>query len=110
MGDEYDNGLSGKYPEVRSCEEAESRWILLGFEDPDIAHLQRSVPTPATEDVPMALQLLASIGAKAFIINDYIEFFLETAPKFWRNLKYYLKYETNYYFFTFSLSLLGTAL
>ena len=38
--------------------------IILGFEDPDICLLNRTVPTPATEDVPMALQILASFKAQ----------------------------------------------
>ena len=62
-----DNGIdTTKHPEVRKCEAAKSRWILLGFEDPDIENLERSVPTPATEDVPMALQLMASIKAPSW--------------------------------------------
>ena len=66
QGDDYDNGLNGEFPEVRKCEDAKSRWILIGFEDPDVAELNRSVPTPATEDVPMSCQLLASLMAMAF--------------------------------------------
>ena len=40
-----------------------SRWIIQGFHDPDIALLNRSVPTPATSDVPFCIQILASIQA-----------------------------------------------
>jgi len=36
------------------------------FEDPDITSLNRTVPTRSTEDVPMALQLTASMKAPAF--------------------------------------------
>jgi hypothetical protein len=46
---------------------AKSRWIIQGFHDPDIAILNRSVPTPATSDVPLALQMLASIRAPAWV-------------------------------------------
>ena len=45
---------------------AKSRWILQGFHDPDITLLNRTVPTPATEDVPMVLQVLASMRAEGF--------------------------------------------
>ena len=45
---------------------AKTRWILQGFHDPDIEMLNRSVSTPETEDVPLALQLIASIRARAF--------------------------------------------
>eukprot|EP00973_Karenia_brevis_P020343 2792310-Karenia_brevis.AAC.1 len=45
---------------------AKSRWILQGFQDPDIATLNRSAPTPETSDVPLSLQMLASIRAKAW--------------------------------------------
>ena len=43
---------------------AKSRWIVQGFHNPDIAVLNRSVPTPETSDVPLTLQLLASIRAR----------------------------------------------
>eukprot|EP00971_Amphidinium_carterae_P258584 5132371-Amphidinium_carterae.1 len=46
--------------------EAKSRWIVQGFHDPDIDLIERSVPTPATGDVPMALQLMASHKMKAW--------------------------------------------
>ena len=59
MGEGYDNGLDhDKYPDIAPDSDAKSRWIILGFEDPDICLLNRTVPTPATEDVPMALQML----------------------------------------------------
>ena len=65
MGDDFDNGLEDTT--VSSHYGAKSRRILLGFHDPDIAILNRSVPTPGTMDVPLALQLLASIKAKAWV-------------------------------------------
>ena len=65
MGDDHNNGLSDDI--VKSNYAAKSRWILLGFNDPDIALLNRSVPTPETMDVPLALQLLASIQAKGWV-------------------------------------------
>eukprot|EP00971_Amphidinium_carterae_P334504 6469826-Amphidinium_carterae.2 len=46
--------------------EAKSRWIVQGFHDPDIDLIERSVPTPATGDVPMALQLMASHRMQAW--------------------------------------------
>eukprot|EP00971_Amphidinium_carterae_P260620 5170719-Amphidinium_carterae.2 len=46
--------------------EAKSRWIVQGFHDPDIDMIERSVPTPATGDVPMALQLMASHHMRAW--------------------------------------------
>ena len=64
MGDEFDSELGD--PEVPTHLGAKSRWILQGFHDPDIHILNRTVPTPVTEDVPLSLQLLASIRAKAF--------------------------------------------
>ena len=66
MGDDFDNGLDDKAIAAAHLG-AKSRWILLGFHDPDIALLNRSVPTPETMDVPLALQLLASIMAKAWV-------------------------------------------
>ena len=48
---------------------AKTRWILQGFHDPDIEMLNRSVSTPETEDVPLALQLIASIRARAFTLD-----------------------------------------
>ena len=66
MGDDFDNGLNDKSI-VGAHFGAKSRWILLGFHDPDIALLNRSVPTPETMDVPLALQLLASIKARAWV-------------------------------------------
>eukprot|EP00971_Amphidinium_carterae_P340101 6478282-Amphidinium_carterae.4 len=38
----------------------------VNFHDPDIDLVSRSVPTPATGDVPMALQLMASFGIRAW--------------------------------------------
>ena len=55
MGDGFDNGLQD--PNVAKHLGAKSRWILQGFHDPDIAILNRSVPTPETMDVPLALQM-----------------------------------------------------
>ena len=65
MGDDFDNGLND--PDVPKHLGAKSRWILQGFHDPDIAILNRTVPTPATSDVPLALQMLCSIQAKAWV-------------------------------------------
>ena len=80
MGEEYNNGLDrNKYPDDRPCEEAKSRWILLGFEGPGISLLNRTVPTPATEDVPMGRQLMASLGAAVFTAD--------VASAFGQNLK-----------------------
>ena len=66
MADDFDNGL-GDESIVGRHYGAKSRWILLGFHDPDIALLNRSVPTLETMDVPLALQLLASIRAKGWV-------------------------------------------
>ena len=65
MGDSFNNGLGD--PSVPKHLGAKSRWIIQGFHDPDIALLNRSVPTPETADVPLALQMLASIKAAAFV-------------------------------------------
>ena len=65
MGAEFDNGL--KDPEVPKHLGAKSRWIIQGFHDPDIAILNRTVPTPATADVPIALQMLSSLRASAWV-------------------------------------------
>jgi hypothetical protein len=46
---------------------AKSRWIIQGFHDPDIAVLNRSVPTPTTSDIPLALQMLASLKASIWV-------------------------------------------
>jgi hypothetical protein len=43
---------------------AESRWILQGFHDPDIAVLNRTVPIPEIADVALALQMMTSIRAR----------------------------------------------
>ena len=62
MGDSYDNGLND--PSIHSYLGAKPRWIVQGFRDPDIAILNRTVPTPETSDVPLTLQLLASLRAR----------------------------------------------
>ena len=70
MGDEYDTPLPQEVIEDSAIPEhhgAKSRWILLGFHDPDITILRRSVPTPETSDVPLCLQMLASILARAWV-------------------------------------------
>jgi len=70
MGDEYDTPLppqeilQSAIPEHHG---AKSRWIIQGFHDPDITILRRSVPTPETSDVPLCLQMLASIRAKIWV-------------------------------------------
>ena len=45
MGDDFDNGMNDDTI-VGAHYGAKSRWILLRFHDPDIALLNRSVPTP----------------------------------------------------------------
>ena len=65
MGDDYDNGL--KDPEGPKHLGPKSRWIIQGFHDPDIAILNRAVPTPATTDVPLSLQMLSSLQAQAWV-------------------------------------------
>jgi hypothetical protein len=70
MGDDYEIPLTPKEraeANVATHLGAKSRWILQGFHDPDIAILNRSVPTPETSDVPLCLQMLASILAEAWI-------------------------------------------
>ena len=65
MGADYDNGL--KHGTIPKHMGAKSRWISQGFHDPDITHLNRTVPTPTTADVPLGLQMLASIQALAWV-------------------------------------------
>ena len=69
MGDDFDNKLEKTVPGLAKHLGAKSRWIILGFHDPDIANLNRSVPTPETADVPLSLQMLASIGADAWVAD-----------------------------------------
>ena len=67
MGDDYTTPLPIEIIVLDSVPEhhgAKSRWIIQGFHDPDIAILNRSVPTPETQDVPLALQILVSLQAK----------------------------------------------
>ena len=66
-GDEFNNGLNDPLIDPRLG--AKSRWILQGFHDPDIHLLNRSVPTPDTQDVPLALQLIASIRGLAYVAD-----------------------------------------
>eukprot|EP00959_Pyramimonas_sp_CCMP1952_P404878 8485624-Pyramimonas_sp.AAC.1 len=47
--------------------DAKSQWTTHGFHDPDIAVLNRTVPTPPTSNVPVALQCLSPIKAKAWV-------------------------------------------
>ena len=54
---------------IRPDQGAKSRWIIQGFHDPDIHLLNRSVPTPEGRDVPLTLQFLASIKAKAAVAD-----------------------------------------
>ena len=65
LGDDYDNKLNDS--DVAKHLGAKSRWIILGFHDPDVAILNRTVPTPETSDVPLALQMLASIRARTWV-------------------------------------------
>ena len=70
MGDDFDLGLPPTLLHEAGIplhHGPKSRWILQGFHDPDIALLQRSVPTPETMDVPVCLQMLASIFAKVWV-------------------------------------------
>ena len=70
MGDEYDTPLDvaeAAAAEIPIHHGAKSRWILQGFHDPDITILKRSVPTPETSDVPLCLQMLASLRAVAWV-------------------------------------------
>jgi hypothetical protein len=53
--------------DITEHQDAKSRWIMQGFTDPDIAFLNRTVPTPASEDIMLALQLIASIQGEAGI-------------------------------------------
>ena len=53
--------------DITKHQDAKSRWIMQGFTDPDIAFLNRTVPTPASEDLMLALQLIASIQGEAGI-------------------------------------------
>ena len=72
MGDDYITPLDKDTMSTHSIPEhhgAKSRWILQGFHDPDISILNRSVPTPETTDVPLCLQMLASINAKSFVAD-----------------------------------------
>ena len=57
-GNDFDNGRNDPAVPKHMC--AKSRWIVQGFHDPDIAVLNRSVPTPATSDVPLCIQVLTS--------------------------------------------------
>ena len=61
QGADFDNKLGD--PSVAKHLGAKSRWILQGSHDPDIALLNRTVPTPSATDVPLALQMLASLRA-----------------------------------------------
>lgn len=69
MGDDYETPLSPQDVQearVPRHHGPKSRWILQGFHDPDITILNRSVPTPETQDVPLC-QMLASLQAKAWV-------------------------------------------
>jgi hypothetical protein len=66
MGDGFNNELPASEGVPKHLG-AKSRWIIQGFHDPDIAILNRTVPTPATADVPLALQLFCSIQAKIWV-------------------------------------------
>ena len=72
MGDNFNLDVDSKTMRENGIPEhsgPKSRWILQGFHDPDIAELSRSVPTPETADVPLCLQLMASMQAKAFVAD-----------------------------------------
>ena len=65
MGDGFDNGLND--PSIAKHLVAKSRWIIQGFQDPGIEILPHTVPAPSTSDVPLSLQILASMRAKAWV-------------------------------------------
>lgn len=70
MGDDYVTPLTPQVvteADVPENHGSTSRWILQGFHDPDITILRRSVPTPETSDVPLCLQMLASLRARAWV-------------------------------------------
>ena len=70
MGDDYNNGLSTEVlarEDITSHMGAKSRWIMQGFTDPDISLLNRTVATSTSEDLMLALQLIASIRGNAGI-------------------------------------------
>eukprot|EP00969_Alexandrium_andersonii_P000673 28818-Alexandrium_andersonii.AAC.1 len=48
-GPEHDNGYATTIGLAKHLE-PKSRWIVLGFHDPDIADVERTVPTPETSD------------------------------------------------------------
>ena len=48
---------------------AKSRLIIQGFHDPDIALLNRTVPTPSTSDVPLTIQCLSSLRAEIWVAD-----------------------------------------
>ena len=64
MGDEHDNGLGDT--NLPKHLDAKTRWIIQGFQGPDIERLERSVPTPDPSDVPLTLQMIASLQAVGF--------------------------------------------
>eukprot|EP00971_Amphidinium_carterae_P166027 3290721-Amphidinium_carterae.1 len=57
MGPNHDNGCAhlGLDPRL----EPKSRWIILGYQDPDLLQLERTVPTPTSTDLPLVLSLIA---------------------------------------------------
>ena len=63
-GDGYDNKLN--LDDIPKHMDAKTRWIIQGFHDPDIEILNSSVPTPETADIPLTLQLISSLQAKAW--------------------------------------------
>ena len=68
MGEDYVSDISKQDlwdNDITEHVDAKSRWIMQGFTDPDIALLNRTVPTPASEDLMLALQLIASIQGEA---------------------------------------------
>eukprot|EP00973_Karenia_brevis_P006375 867012-Karenia_brevis.AAC.1 len=70
MGDDFQLAVSDELKReagIPAHHGAKSRWILQRFHDPDITILNRSVPTPETSDVPLILQMLTSIRAKAWV-------------------------------------------
>ena len=67
MVDEYQFAITDDLMQsagIPDHHDAKSRWILQGFHDPDIEILNRSVPTPEAADIPLSLQMIASLESK----------------------------------------------
>eukprot|EP00959_Pyramimonas_sp_CCMP1952_P111234 2327079-Pyramimonas_sp.AAC.1 len=62
---DYDHEVN--VPAVPKNYDAKARWVIPSFRDPDIAVLNRTVPTPWTEDVPLSLQCISPIETKTWV-------------------------------------------